>query len=74
MPLYEYTCQKCEHDFEALVRNGEAPACPQCASERLTKHFSVPAAPQIGSASASLPMARGPSCGAPSCGMGQCGM
>lgn len=72
MPLYEYSCQKCDHDFELLVRNGEPPACPRCESERLTKRFSVPAAPQSGAAS--LPMARGASCGAPQCGMGQCGM
>jgi putative FmdB family regulatory protein len=72
MPLYEYTCQKCEHDFEALVRKGESPACPQCESQRLTKRFSVPAAPQSGSSS--LPIAGGPSCGSPSCGLGQCGM
>ena len=23
MPMYEYTCQKCDHTFEALVFDGE---------------------------------------------------
>jgi putative FmdB family regulatory protein len=24
MPLYEYSCQRCEHTFEELVFNGES--------------------------------------------------
>ena len=30
MPLFEYSCQSCDHEFEALVRNGQAPTCPSC--------------------------------------------
>lgn len=37
MPLYEYHCQACGHDFETLVRSGSTPACPQCRSTALEK-------------------------------------
>lgn len=37
MPLYEYHCQACGHDFETLVRAGSTPACPQCHSTSLEK-------------------------------------
>lgn len=37
MPLYEYHCQACGHDFETLVRAGSIPACPQCHSTTLGK-------------------------------------
>jgi putative FmdB family regulatory protein len=44
MPLYEYVCRACGHEFEALVRNGNVPPCPACQSqnlERLLSHFAV---------------------------------
>jgi putative FmdB family regulatory protein len=55
MPLYEYTCQKCDHTFEALVYDGEDVECPRCQSRKLQKQWSVPARPRSESAS-SLPM------------------
>jgi putative FmdB family regulatory protein len=43
MPLYEYICKGCKHEFEALVRPQDpAPACPSCKSadlERLQSAF-----------------------------------
>lgn len=31
MPIYEYRCQSCGHEMEALVRSGKEPeACPEC--------------------------------------------
>ncbi len=31
MPIYEYHCEKCGHDFEYLVFGGdEATSCPEC--------------------------------------------
>ena len=44
MPIYEYRCRACAHVFEALVRSGDAPACPACAAadlERLLSLFAV---------------------------------
>ncbi len=71
MPLYEYTCRKCDHTFEALVFDGETVECPECHGRRLERLFSVPAQPR--QADSSLPMAcnsDGPPCGAPWCRRG----
>ncbi len=35
MPIYEYACSACSHEFEELVRNGEVVACPQCGGAKL---------------------------------------
>jgi putative FmdB family regulatory protein len=43
MPIYEYTCQSCKHEFEALVRGSKVPVCPECKSEELERKFSLPA-------------------------------
>jgi putative FmdB family regulatory protein len=40
MPIYDYHCQACGHLFEALVRAGSSPACPQCGSLALEKCLS----------------------------------
>ncbi len=40
MPLYDYHCPACGHRFEALVRAGQTPACPQCAGTALEKAVS----------------------------------
>jgi putative FmdB family regulatory protein len=45
MPLYDFHCRACEHEFEALVRGVAArPECPRCGSadlERLPSLFGV---------------------------------
>ena len=44
MPIYEYRCRACAHEFEALVRTGDSPACPSCSAtdlERLLSLFAV---------------------------------
>ena len=43
MPIYEYSCKACSHQFETLVLPGATPACPSCASEDLEKLISTPA-------------------------------
>jgi putative FmdB family regulatory protein len=38
MPLYEYECKNCGHEFEKLVRAGDpAPTCTDCGSSDLAK-------------------------------------
>ena len=38
MPLYEYECKQCGHEFETLVRTGDpAPTCSACGSAELEK-------------------------------------
>ena len=44
MPIYEYRCRACAHEFETLVRSGDTPACPSCSAtdlERLLSLFAV---------------------------------
>ncbi|MGQ0737248.1 MAG: FmdB family zinc ribbon protein [Acidobacteriota bacterium] len=43
MPIFEYTCQGCGHQFELLVLRGKVPACPACANEHLERRISLPA-------------------------------
>jgi putative FmdB family regulatory protein len=43
MPIFEYRCQGCAHEFELLVLKGTVPACPKCRAETLERLLSVPA-------------------------------
>jgi putative FmdB family regulatory protein len=43
MPIFEYRCQSCHHEFETLVLKGTTPACPACKAETLERMISVPA-------------------------------
>jgi putative FmdB family regulatory protein len=43
MPIFEYRCQGCGHEFELLVLKGTTPACPKCQVESLERQLSVPA-------------------------------
>ncbi len=43
MPIYDFSCSACGHEFEALVRNSKQPVCPQCKSEKLERKLSMPA-------------------------------
>lgn len=43
MPIFEYTCRGCGRAFETLVRTGDTPSCPTCASTDLEKQLSLPA-------------------------------
>ncbi|RMG41763.1 MAG: zinc ribbon domain-containing protein [Planctomycetota bacterium] len=70
MPIYEYRCRHCGHQFEELVRPGQQVVCPACGADqnRLEKLISVPAAHTT-----RLPIAGG--CAppdAPPCGPGCC--
>jgi putative FmdB family regulatory protein len=40
MPLFEYDCRKCKHQFEALVIGARKPVCPKCKSDDLEKRVS----------------------------------
>lgn len=41
MPLYEYECQSCHHQFEVLVRESTRLECPECHGHELEKQLSV---------------------------------
>lgn len=44
MPIYEYVCNECGHDFEALQKMSDAPLrdCPACEKSALKKKISAP--------------------------------
>jgi putative FmdB family regulatory protein len=41
MPLFEYRCASCAHEFEQLVRTGDTPACPACKGTTLERQLSM---------------------------------
>ena len=43
MPIYEYRCQSCGHQLEALQKMSDAPLteCPQCSKPELKKLISA---------------------------------
>lgn len=44
MPIYEYVCNECGHDFDALQKMSDAPLrdCPACEKSALKKIISAP--------------------------------
>ena len=44
MPIYEYACEACGHEFEALQKVSEKPLkkCPECGKPKLKKLVSAP--------------------------------
>ncbi|WP_319541897.1 zinc ribbon domain-containing protein [uncultured Pseudodesulfovibrio sp.] len=52
MPIFEYKCSDCDHEFEELVFDrDECPPCPKCQSEKTGKLMSAVRS-RIGGASA----------------------
>jgi putative FmdB family regulatory protein len=42
MPIYEYHCKQCHHEFEKLVFNSsEEIACPKCESKKVDRMMSA---------------------------------
>jgi len=41
MPIYEYSCDTCRHEFEALVFGRDKAECPKCHGKKLTPRLSV---------------------------------
>ena len=41
MPLYEFQCKGCGHEFEDLVLGSSRPVCPSCNGQRLERLLSV---------------------------------
>ena len=66
MPIFEYICKECHHEFEALVYGKEKAECPKCHTKKLEPQLSVFAV-SAGSAKSSSPSA------SPSGGCGSCG-
>jgi putative FmdB family regulatory protein len=75
VPIYEYQCQKCDTEFELLIRGEQQAVCPSCGNAKLQKLLSIPAA-SSGSSSCELPVhntaTSGGNCGLPACQGGRC--
>ena len=74
MPLYEYTCGKCNAKFDQLVRAADRDAgvkCPECGSAKTARSLSLVA---VGGESKGAPSGDTPACGR--CGemRGSCSM
>ena len=41
MPIHEYACRACGHEFETLVRASETASCAKCSSTELDKKLSL---------------------------------
>ncbi len=71
MPIYEYICLNCKHQFEAIrpMSQADAPlACQKCGAEEIKRKISLFFAESGGKAVAGMAE---PSCG--SCSSGDCG-
>src|SRR5208282_1336001 len=73
MPIFEYVCQQCQHEFETLVFGRDKAKCPKCQSAKLTPQLSVFAVSAKGSSGAPAPSGGCGSCGDPR-GPGACSL
>ena len=58
MPIFEYRCEGCGHEFELLVLKSTIPACPTCASKALERQVSVPAVKSEGTKALAMKAAK----------------
>ena len=42
MPIYEYRCEACGHEFETLILGKTQAECPSCQSQDLERLLSLP--------------------------------
>ena len=74
MPILEYRCKDCYHQFEAIVLGSHVPVCPECQSTQLDRQLSVFAVgKQRDKVGAAAPMGACGACGDPR-GPGACTM
>ena len=74
MPIFEYICQECDHQFEALVYGQQKAECPKCHGSKLAPQLSVFAvSAKGGSAVPSRSTGACASCGDPR-GQGSCSL
>jgi putative FmdB family regulatory protein len=73
MPIFEYVCEKCQHEFEALVFGRDKAECPKCNSKKLSPKLSVFAVSAKAPSASAAPAGPCGSCGDPR-GPGACSM
>jgi len=40
MPIYEYSCEKCDKKFEILIMGSDKAACPACGNRKVKRLMS----------------------------------
>jgi putative FmdB family regulatory protein len=73
MPIFEYVCRDCRHQFETLVTASRQPVCPSCQGAALDKQHSVFAVSVSAKSASAQPMGACGTCGDPR-GPGSCSM
>ena len=73
MPIFEYVCNDCNHEFEALVYGKDKAECPKCHSKKLEPQLSVFAVAAKGASASSSEGSPCSSCGDPR-GAGSCSL
>ena len=58
MPIYEYKCRDCSHEYEALVLDGKTPPCPACKGQNIERLLSLFAVDSDGTRQMHLQQAR----------------
>jgi len=73
MPIFEYICKQCDHEFEALVYGSQKAECPKCHSRQLAPQLSVFSVAAKGGSSSTPSNGACGSCGDPR-GPGACSL
>lgn len=73
MPIFEYICKECDHQFEALVYGEQKAECPKCHGGKLAPQLSVFAVSPKGGSNAAPSTGACGSCGDPR-GPGSCSL
>ena len=73
MPIFEYVCRECSHQFETIVLGSQKAECPKCESKRLNQKLSSFAVRGEKAHEAAMPAGPCGSCGDP-LGPGACSM
>jgi putative FmdB family regulatory protein len=68
MPIFEYICQECQHEFETLVFGRDKANCPKCQSQKLSPQLSVFAMSAKGTSSKGMSANAAPTSACGSCG------
>jgi putative FmdB family regulatory protein len=68
MPIFEYICKECDHEFEALVFGQQKAECPKCHGKKLEPQLSVFAVSAKSGGSTQPSFSAGPSGSCGSCG------
>jgi putative FmdB family regulatory protein len=68
MPIFEYVCKECQHEFEAIVFGTQKAECPKCQSKKLEPQLSVFAVSAKGGAASQPSFSAAPTAPCGSCG------